>query len=206
MDRAVGHVSMTLDSRAFKASIGILAIVAAAAAGSGTAMTASLFGALAALALSAGAALFALLELAACDRDRVWRTIGWGALVPGWIVFAAMLVHAPFSHLDGLRVLATVLLAAGAALRVWRWRAQMWAASPAAAVAASFALMALGATWSGVWAPFGDTPLIAIGIAAALELCGTGSVWVMEASIRRPTRGPAIAPTAAGARAAMQMA
>jgi hypothetical protein len=195
---------MTLDSRAFKASIGILAIVAAAAAGSGTAMTATLFGALAALALSAGAALFALLELAACDRDRVWRTIGWGALVPGWIVFAAMLVHAPLSYLDGLRVLATVLLAGGAALRVWRWRAQMGTASPAVAVAASFALMALGAIWSGMWAPFGDSPLTAISVAAALELCGTGSIWVMEASMQRPTRDPATAPTAA--EAAMQMA
>ena len=206
MDRAMGQVSMTLDSRAFKASIGILGIVAAAAAGSGTAMTASLFGALAALALSAGAALFALLEFAACDRDHVWRTIGWGALVPGWIVFAAMLVHAPLSHLDGLRVLATVLLAGGAALRVWRWRAQMGVTSPAVAVAASFALMALGATWSGVWAPFGDTPLTAFGIAAALELCATGSIWVMEASIQRPSRDLATAPTAARAPAAMQMA
>jgi len=206
MDRAMGQVSMTLDSRAFKASIGILAIVAAAAAGSGTAMTASLFGALAALALSAGAALFALLEFAACDRDRVWRTIGWGALTPGWILFAAMLVHAPLSHLGGLRVLATVLLVGGAALRVWRWRTQMGAASPAVAVAASFGLIALGATWSGVWAPFGDTPLTAFGIAAALELCATGSVWVMEASMQRPSRDLATAPTAARAPAAMQMA
>jgi len=57
-----------------------------------------------------------------------------------------------------------------------------------------------------VWAPFGDTPLTAFGIAAALELCGTGSVWVMEASIQRPSRGPATAPTAARAQAAMQMA
>jgi hypothetical protein len=206
MARAVGQVSMTLDSGAFKASIGSLAIVAAAAAGSGTAMTASLFGALAAVALSAGAALFALLEFAACDRNRVWRTIGWGALVPGWIAFAAMLVHAPLSYLDGLRVLATVLLAGGAALRVWRWRAQMGAASPGVAVAGSFALMALGVTWSGVWAPFGDSPLTAIGIAAALELCGTGSVWLMEASMQRPTRDPATARTGAGAQAAMQMA
>jgi hypothetical protein len=206
MDRAVGQVSMTLDSSAFKVSIGILAIVAAAAAGSGTAMTASLFGALAALALSASAALCALLELAACDQDRVWRTLGWGALVPGWIVFAAMLVHAPLSYLDGLRVLATGLLAGGAALRVWHWRVQMGAASPGAVVAASFALLALGATWSSVWMPFGDTPLTAIAIAAALELCGTGSVWVMEALVERPTRDPAIGRTAAHARATMQMA
>ena len=110
---------MTLDYRAFKASIGVLAIVAAVAAGSGTVMTASLFGALAALALSAGAALSALLELAASDRDRVWRTIAWAALASSWIVFAAMLVYAPLSYLEGLRILATALLTGGAALRTW---------------------------------------------------------------------------------------
>ena len=38
-------------------------------------MTASLFGALAALALSAGVMVSALFELAASDRDRVWRTL-----------------------------------------------------------------------------------------------------------------------------------
>jgi hypothetical protein len=206
MDRAMDQVSMTLYHRAFKASIGVLAIAAAAAAGGGTAMTASLFGALAALALSAGAALSALLELAASDRDRVWRAIAWGALVPGWIVFAAMLVHAPISYLDGLRILATGLLAGGAALRVWRWRVLLGDAGPGVAVAASFALMALGATWSGVWAQLGDTPLTAIGIAAALELCGTGTVWVAEALVRRPTRDSATEPAVAGAHAAMQMA
>jgi hypothetical protein len=206
MERAVNKVSMTLDSRAFKASIGLLAIVAAAAAGSGTAMTASLFGALAALALSAGAALAALLELAASDRDRVWRAIAWGALVPGWIVFAAMLLHAPLSHLDALRVLATGLLAGGAALRAWRWRAVLGAASPGALVAASFALIALGATWSGPWVQFGDTALTAIGVAAALELCGVGAVWVTEASLPHTTRDSATEPAVADAGAAMQMA
>ena len=92
---------MTLDYRAFKASIGLLAIVAAVAAGSGTAMTASLFGALAAFAVSAGAALCALSELAASDRGRLWRAIAWAALVPSWTVFAAMLVHAPLTYADG---------------------------------------------------------------------------------------------------------
>src|SRR6266542_2865321 len=124
MDRAMNQASMTLDCRAFKASIGVLAIVAAVAAGSATAMTPSLFGALVALALSAGAALSALLELAAPDRDRVWRCIAWAAIAPSWMVFAAMLVHAPLSHLDGLRMLAMALLTGGAALRTWRWHAQ----------------------------------------------------------------------------------
>ena len=75
MDRAIDQTSISTDYGAFKASIGVLAIVAAVATGSGTAMTASLFGALAALALSAGAMVSALFELAASDRDRVWRTL-----------------------------------------------------------------------------------------------------------------------------------
>ena len=71
MDRAIHQMSISPDYGAFKASIGVLAIVAAVATGSGTAMT----GALAALALSAGAMVSALFELAASDRDRVWRTL-----------------------------------------------------------------------------------------------------------------------------------
>jgi hypothetical protein len=64
--------------------------------------------------------------------------------------------------------------------------------------------MAVGATWSGVWTQFGDTPLTAIGMAAALELCGIGAVWVTEASLARTTGDPATAP--AGANVAMQLA
>src|SRR5256885_16494162 len=61
MDRAINQASMTLDYRAFKASTGVLAIVAAVAAGSGTGMTAPPFCAPAALALRPGAARSALL-------------------------------------------------------------------------------------------------------------------------------------------------
>ena len=190
---------MTLDYRAFKASIGVLAIVAAVAAGSGTVMTASLFGALAALALSAGAALSALLELAASDRDRVWRTIAWAALASSWIVFAAMLVYAPLSYLEGLRILATALLTGGAALRTWRWQAQHGAVNPGVLLPAIFAVIALGALWSGTWGQLGDTPITAIGVAAALELCGIGGVWVMEAAFPCSVRPAAIGPTPAPA-------
>ena len=190
---------MTLDYRAFKASIGVLAIVAAVAAGSGTVMTASLFGALAALALSAGAALSALLELAASDRDRVWRTIAWAALASSWIVFAAMLVYAPLSYLEGLRILATALLTGGAALRTWRWQAQRGAVNPGVLLPAIFAVIALGALWSGTWGQLGDTPITAIGVAAALELCGIGGVWVMEAAFPCSVRPAAIGPTPAPA-------
>src|SRR5256885_11223158 len=90
MDRAINQASMTLDYRAFKASIGVLAIVAAVAAGSGTGMTASLFGALSALALSAGAAPSALLEVAASRRDGVPRPISLGALAPRSVVLSAL--------------------------------------------------------------------------------------------------------------------
>jgi hypothetical protein len=196
MDRAMNQVSMALDSRAFKASIGLLAIAAAAAAASGTAMTASLFGALAALALSAGAALSALLELAAPDHDRVWRMIGWAALLPGWIAFAAILVHSPAANLEELRALATGLLAGGAALRTWRWQAKHGAVNPVVLIPATFAGIALGAIWSGVWGPLGNAPVTAISVAAALELCSAGSVWVMEAAVRH------MLPIASGPRAA----
>jgi hypothetical protein len=147
-----------------------------------------------------------LLDVAASDRDRVWRAIAWGALVPGWIVFAAMLLHAPLSHVDALRVLATGLLAGGAALRAWRWRAVLGTASPGGLVAATFALMAVGATWSGTWVQFGDTALTAIGIAAALELCGIGAGWVTEASLSHTTRDPTTEPAVAGTHAVMQLA
>jgi hypothetical protein len=200
VDRAINQASLTPDRRAFKASIGVLAIVAAVAAGSGTAMTASLFGALAALALGAGAALSALFEFAASDRDRVWRGIAWAALAPSWIVFAAMLVHAPLSYLDGLRILATGLLTGAAALRTWRWHAHYGAANPGAFLPTIFAVIALATIWSGAWGQLGDTPVTAIGIAAALELCGIGGVWVMEAvAVPCSIRPGAIGPTAADA-------
>jgi len=199
MDRTMNQASMTLDCRAFKASIGVLAIVAAVAAGSGTAMTASLFGALAALALSASAALSALFELAGSDRDRVWRGIAWAAFAPSWIVFAAMLVLAPLSYLDGLRILATGLLTGGAALRTWRWHAQHGAANPGVFLPAIFAVIALGAIWSGAWGELADRPVTAIGIAAALELCGIGGVWVMEAVVPRSISPETVGPIAAQA-------
>jgi hypothetical protein len=63
---------------------------------------------------------------------------------------------------------------------------------------AIFAVIALGALWSGAWGQLGDTPITAIGVAAALELCGIGGVWVMEAafpgSIGPGTIGPTPAP------------
>lgn len=206
MHRTINEVSTALDFRAVKALMGALAIVAAAAVASGTAITAPLFGALAALALGAGAVLSALLELASAERNRVWRTAGWMALVVGWVAFAAMLLHAPLSHLDGLRILATCLLAGMGALQAWRWHAQQGSAGLGAILAAGFALLALGATWSGVGAQLGGTVLTAMGIAAALELCGTGSVWLAEASIDGSTRQGSAIPIPAQAPAAMQMA
>jgi CDP-diglyceride synthetase len=186
--------------------MGALAIVAAAAVASGTAISAPLFGALAALALSAGAALSAVLELASPERNRVWRTAGWMALVLGWVAFAAMLLHAPLSHFDGLRILATCLLAGMAALQAWRWYAQQGSAGLGAILATGFALLALGTTWSGVGAQLDGAVLTAMGIAVALELCGTGSVWLAEASIDCAARDSSVGPLPARAQAAIQTA
>ena len=197
MDRVTNQATMALDYRAFKASIGVLAVVAGVAAGSATAMTASLFGALAAFTVSAGAALCALFELAASDRGRLWRAIGWAALVPSWTVFAAMLVHAPLSYADGLRLLATGLLTGGAALRIWRWHAKYGPANPAVFLPALFALIALGIIWGGAWGQLGDTQVTAIGVAAALELCGIGAVWALEATTPSSMRPVAVGLTAA---------
>ena len=92
-----------------------------------------------------------------------------------------MLVHGPLSYPDALGVLATGLLTGGAALRIWRWHTQYGASNAGVLIPAIFALIALAAIWSGAWRQLGDTPITAIGVAAALELCGMGAVWVMEA-------------------------
>jgi hypothetical protein len=206
MESSASDAAMTLDCRKIEVAIGILAIGAAAAAGTGPAMTAPLFGALIALALSAGAGLAALLELLASDRDRVWRAAGWGLLILAWIVFAALLLHGPLLYLRGLRILASVLLVGGALLRIWHWRGQHGPASPAVALAPVFASLALVAIWIGAWAQLGDSPLTAINIACALELLGGGSLWLAEARVQR-TPGPATGDeTALPAPAAPQMA
>ena len=119
------------------------------------------------------------------------------------VAFAAMLLHAPLSHLDGLRILATCLLAGMAALQAWQWYAQQGTAGLGAILATGFALLALGATWSGVGAQLDGTVLTAIGIAAALELCGTGSVWLAEASIDSSARDRSVGPIPARAQAAL---
>jgi hypothetical protein len=192
--------------RTIKATIGALAIIAAATAGAGTAMTSSLFGALAALALSAGAGLAALLELTHADRHRGWRLGAWGTFVPAWIACAAMLLNAPLGHLDGLRLLISVLIAGRVALQVWRWRAHQCSAPLGVGVVLALAPLALAATWSGLWLQLGETPVTAISIACALELFGTGSIWLAEAIIARPR--PVARDETAGlpAAPAMQMA
>jgi len=206
MESSASDAGMTLDCRKIKVAIGLLAIGAAAAAGTGPAMTAPLFGALLALTLSAGAGLAALLELLAFDRDRIWRAAAWGSLVPAWIVFAAMLLHAPLLHLDALRVLASVLLIGGALLRAWRWHEEPGFASPGITLAPVFALLALAAAWSGAWLQVGDTAAAALNIACALELFGTGSVWLAEAIFDRARRPAAGYVTARQPREATQMA
>jgi hypothetical protein len=161
-----------------KATIGLLAMLAAVTAGAGATMTASLFGALAAFALSAAAALAALFESTHADRHRGWRAGAWAALVPGWVACAA-LMNAPLGHLDGLRLLISGLIASGVALHVWRWRADQCAAPLGVAGALGIAPLALAAVWSGL----GETPVTAISIACALELFGIGGLWLAEALV-----------------------
>jgi len=84
-------------------------------------------------------------------------------------------------------------------LRTWRWHAQHGAPNPGVFLPATFAIIALGTMWSGAWGQLGDTPVTAIGIAAALELCGIGGVWVMEAAFPCSIRSRVIDPTAAHA-------
>jgi hypothetical protein len=206
MESSASDAAMTLDCRKIKVAIGILAIGAAAAAGTGPATTAPLFGALIALALSAGAGLAALLELLASDRDRVWRAAAWGPLILAWIVFAALLLYAPLVYLRGLRILASALLVGGVILRIWHWRGQHGPASPAIALAPVFASLALVAIWIGVWVQVGDSPLTVINVACALELLGGGSLWLAEACVQRARSPAAGDETALPARAAMQMA
>jgi hypothetical protein len=101
--------------------------------------------------------------------------------------------------LEELRILATALLTGGAVLRSWRWHAQHGAVNPGVFLPAIFAVIALGAIWSGAWGQPGATPVTAIGVAAALELCGIGGVWVMEAAVPCSIRPGAIGTTPAPA-------
>ncbi len=190
MDSSVNHAA--LDTRSIKAGVGVLALMAAPAAGAAAMMAASLFGALAALALSAGAGLAASLELLESDRHRGWRIAGWGTLVAGWLALAAMQLDLPLLHLTGLRLLTSALLGAGAALRVARWQAHRERMPPGLVAALVLALIALAVTWSGGSMPAGEAAATAMAIGCAAELFGTGSLCLGEAFTSRP-------PTANGA-------
>jgi hypothetical protein len=205
MDRTA-NVAIARDYRALRVTLGSLAMIAAAAAGAGTAITAALFGALIAFGLSAGAGLAALLEVTEGEPRRGWRVAAWAALVLGWIVVATLFLRAPLQHLDGLRPLISVLIAGGAALRAWRWYLRSY---PAAGIACalSFALLAMTAMWGGPWLPVRDTATTAVSLACALELFGSGILWLAEGaflhgarSVRgdaAPQRGAAVMPMAA---------
>src|SRR5208283_231681 len=80
-------------TRAIKAQVGALALMAGVAAAAGATVAASLFGALAALALGASAALAAALELVDADRHRGWRVALWAVLMAGWFALAAVLLN-----------------------------------------------------------------------------------------------------------------
>jgi hypothetical protein len=196
--------SAALDIRTLKAAIGVLALVAAGAAAGGATLVAPLFGALAALALSAGAGVAAALELLDAAPHWTWRVTGWGALVLGWIALAALLLSTPLHDLDGLRVLSSVLLAGGAAVRVARWRAHLGRTVAGLAVAVGGTLLALATTWSSVFLPF--PPLTALSIGCAVELFAAGNLWLGEALRGRLRQAPANEEARRQRPAALQMA
>jgi len=180
MERTANDAALARDYRTLKAMMGSFAMIAAVGAAAATMMAASLFGALTAFALSAAAGLTALLELTDCGPHQGSRLAAWGVLVTGWIIFAAMLLHAPLGHLEGLRPLISMLIASSAALQAWHCRVQQGPAGPGVIVVLVFALLGLAATWSSAWTQIGDTPATAISFACAFELFGTGNLWLAE--------------------------
>ncbi len=165
-------------------------MIAAAAAGAGSTITATLFGALIAFGLSAGTGWAALLEVTEEAAERAWRVAAWVTFVFGWSVVAVLLVQAPLEHLDALRALVTVLIAGGTALRVWRWHVHTYPA-PGIACALGFALLALATIGGGTWLPVRDAAT-GISLACTLELFGTGMLWLGEGALlhgRQSVRG-----------------
>jgi hypothetical protein len=195
----------TFETRAIKAMTGALALLAAVTAGVGATL-ATPFGALAALAMTAAVCLAGSLELLESDHHRGWRMVAWCALAPGWMVLAAMLLNRPLQDAVGLRLFSSVLLVAGAALRLWHASVHDGRACPALAVALGFTLLALATTWSGWLLPMGETPIAAIGIGCALELFGTGSFLLGQAWDTRDRRRAAGNPARLQASAVIHMA
>jgi hypothetical protein len=183
---AANMTPLPLDYRTLRVAMGALALITAVAAGLATTIAAGLFGGLTALALSAGAGLCAGFELADSEPNRVGRAAAWAVLTAGWISAASMLLGAPQGYLDALRPLVSVLIAGGAALRVWRWWEHTDSDPQCIAGPLVSSLLALTATWSGAWLPFGGTPATAVSIACALELFGTGGLWLAETFLSRP--------------------
>jgi hypothetical protein len=158
---------------------------------------------LTALALSAGAGFAASLEPVEADRHRSWRIAGWGTLVAGWLALAAMQLHLPPLHPTSLRLLTSVLLGAGAALRVARWQTHRERMPPGLVAALVLALIALAVRCSVGSMAARESTATAPGVGCAAELFGTGGPCLGEALASRP-------PTANGAagltaRAAIQM-
>ncbi len=202
MDGSVSHVA--IDTRSIKTALGILALIAAPAAGAAAMVAASLFGAMTALALSAGAGFAATLELLESDRHRSGRLAGWSTLLVGWLALAAMQLDLPLLHLTGLRMLTSALLGAGAALRVARWQARRERTPPGLVAALVLALIALAVTWRGGSMPADESAATAMGIACAAELFGTGGLWLGEAFASRPSMSNASVESSASA--VLQMA
>jgi hypothetical protein len=203
MERILGDAPIKY--RALKIAIGALAVPTAVAGAIGMTITASLFGSLTALALSAGAGFAASLGLLDSDRHRTWRLAAWSALIPGWLALATMFADGTLPP-DMMRPLSSVLLAGGAALRIWRSRVLCRPTPPGLAIALAFTLIALAATWSGLWMPAAAMSTAAIAFGWAFELFGTGGFWLGEASEARSRYTTATDKTGLHAPAVIQMA
>jgi len=126
------------------------------------------------------AGLGAALEPITADGNRGLRIAAWLTLASAWFAVAAMLLYLPLPHLVGLRLVSSVLIVAGAALRVERYRARHERKLSGLAVALAIALFALAVIWTGTSMPVASAATTAISIACAGELFATGSFWLGE--------------------------
>ena len=170
---------------------GMLALAAALAAALASRMAAPLFAAMLAVGLGANAGMLAV-HAAPPARWALSRAVGWGLVVVGWIGFAVLLLHTPLAYPGTLRAVAAGLIALGAVMRLLDRLAQDSTAAPLHAVTLFFGAAAIAVVWFGGLPPLAESPLQAIAIAAALELCAAGSAWLEEAWLEHVRRRAAL--------------
>ena len=162
---------------------GTLALGAAFAAAVGSRIAPPVFGAIIAVALAADAGLGALAEPATPGGRALGLVFARWLLAAGWLAFAALLLHTPLAYPDTLRTLITVLIGAGAALRMLGWwdlrpDARRRYVAPGLALILFCAAAAIAVTWFGGSPALATKPVSAIATGVTFELLGTGSSWL----------------------------